>query len=164
MRSMRRLLRGKAYGALVALSVLCPSTLCYAQITFCYATGITESFSNMYYTSMMGMPPYTLHYDVTVKWNCSGGTTSKCMVCELDTLYKLNPATNMYEFFDSYQTTDMQPACASPNTSVWTGTVSGLPAGGNLKLVAAYKNINGTGCDDPTGFSIGATKFFPGPP
>ena len=164
MRAMRKLLQGKACWAPVALVVLCPvlssPTASHAQLQKCFATNISEQIMNQFYTSTMGVPPYTFHYDVKVDWDCTVGMVSACTVCELDVLYRWDPATNDYTtFVGAVQTQDFIATCTRPNTSTWSASFSGLAAD-NYKLVVTYKNTNGNSCSDPTNFRHGADIEF----
>jgi hypothetical protein len=66
-----------------------------------------------------------------------------------------------YTWFDSIQTSDSAGCNSQGNSDVWSGTFYGLGASQQWKLVAAYKSVTQfSGCDDPTGFFVAATKYF----
>src|SRR5665213_915391 len=115
MRIIQWSLRTNVYRVLIVLCLFVPPAFCYAQVRLCYATGVTEVLSNMSTTWNAIMNYYVFNYTLTVTWNCSGGMTSYCTVCELDTMYKWDGTT--YAWFDSFQTTDNAPVCSSTNNS-----------------------------------------------
>lgn len=160
MHRARRLLRGKTFGVMAALAILFPPSLCYAQLQKCFATSVSEQIQNQSYTSTMGLPPYTLNYQVKVDWDCTVGMISACTVCELDALYLWDPATSDYTTWaGGFQRQDMVPACVRPNTSTRSEAITGLSAG-SYKLVVAYKTTNGNACSNPTGFLQKDVLFF----
>lgn len=65
MRGIRRPFRINTYCVLLMLSICLPPGICCGG-TFCLARNVKETLSNMSLTSMMGMSPYTFHYDLTV--------------------------------------------------------------------------------------------------
>ncbi|MGC8640081.1 MAG: hypothetical protein ACP5XB_09420 [Isosphaeraceae bacterium] len=156
--------RGKgSLGLLLAASCALGAVTAYshAQYTLCYAGNISEALSNMTLTWVSPPGVYFFNYDVTVKWDCSGGQVSAyCIVCEVDYLYQL--VNGQYNVVSAVGTQDSGPSCSTRgNTDKWSGTFTGLAPNQQWEIVAAYKPYaQNSPCNSPSGFQTGAFKYF----
>lgn len=152
------------FGACLLLAVLAglvPAV--YAQgPNSCVANTVKESIQ----TNGVKQDPqsglWSISWTTTVTWNCPGGVSPGCTVCEQGTYCSgVYGTTSATPITSQYGQNGPVSCNSGPNTGNWLSQVTNIPSGGNYFVQEAYKIwTSSNGCSGTNNYLVAAYYSF----